>query len=113
MPIPHYSELFSALLEDISGSDLRKSEDTREALSRRFGLSKEERERPSPGRQPQPRFTNMVANAKARLKMAGLIERVRPGVYRITDSGRRVLHEGPFPITEDFLRRFPDYRFGR
>lgn len=57
----------------------------------------------------QARFANRTAWANVFLQRAGLIEKARRGVYRITESGRAVLAENPQRVDMKFLERFPRY----
>ncbi len=57
----------------------------------------------------QTTFANRVAWANIFLQRAGLLEKGGRGIYRITEEGRRVLHEAPERIDMRFLERYPAY----
>jgi restriction system protein len=54
-------------------------------------------------------FRNRVAWAKSHLKMAGLLENPRRGIYQITTKGTEVLSEKPDLINLKYLNKFPEY----
>lgn len=56
-----------------------------------------------------PKFANRIAWAKSHLKMAGVIESPRRGVYRLTARGRQILESNPPAITLAVLNQFPEY----
>ncbi|ODN29948.1 hypothetical protein A4H02_08055 [Fervidobacterium thailandense] len=43
------------------------------------------------------------------LHKAALLEKVRPGIYRITERGLKVLEEKPERIDTKYLLRFPEF----
>lgn len=57
----------------------------------------------------QSAFTNRVSWAIVHMGRAGLLERVRRGVYRITGEGDRLLSSGPSRIDLGVLREYPAY----
>jgi restriction system protein len=87
---------------EISAADLRE----RVAASVRLTANDLAEMLPS-GRQTT--FTNRTAWANVFLQRAGLLERARRGVYRISDEGRRVLAGAPERIDMRFLERYPAY----
>ena len=54
-------------------------------------------------------FNNRVAWAVIYLERAGLLMRVRRGVYRMAPEGEQVLGQAPTRIDMEFLGRFPAY----
>ena len=57
----------------------------------------------------QRAFVNRVAWALSYLLRAALIERVRRGVYRVSDDGKRLLAKPPDRVDIRYLRRFPAF----
>ena len=49
------------------------------------------------------KFANRANWAVKYMAMAGLVERVRSGVYRLTEEGERLLAQTPPRIDNDFL----------
>jgi restriction system protein len=108
MPIPPFPEMLLPLL--------RRSADGREwtvaalrgTIADDFSLTAERQELlPS---NTQFRFVNRLCWAKIYLERAGLITRVRRGVFTISDAGRAVLAENPAAITLAYLDRFESFR---
>lgn len=78
------------------------------SLRQEFGLTDAELEMLLPsGRQPI--FSNRVAWARAHLKMAGLFEIPRRGIFKITKRGLDVIQQNPATINVAFLKQFPGY----
>jgi len=109
MPIPQFHEIFLPLL--------RRSADGREwtlaalrgPIADDFGLTDAERAELLPSG-TQSRFVNRLCWAKIHLERAGLVTRVRRGVFTISDVGRAVLAENPATIDVAFLDRYEPYR---
>ena len=57
----------------------------------------------------QKTFYNRVFWAKAHLKMAGLIENIKRGHFKITLTGKDALNKKPKEINLRFLKQFPNY----
>ena len=108
MPIPDYQSLMLPALKAFAGGgDLPVSE-VRERIAAAEGLSADDvREMLPSGRQAV--FVNRVSWAVIYMERAGLLVRVRRGVYRLTQEGERLLSRKPARIDLDLLRRYPDY----
>jgi restriction system protein len=78
-------------------------------LADRFELTDGDRQEPLPSGR-QRRFDNRIAWATTHLFQAGLLERPRRGVTRITDRGRQVLRDHPERVDMSVLNHFDDYR---
>lgn len=83
-----------------------------EALAVEFSLTDEERKLLLPSGQ-QRVFDNRVAWARAHMKMAGLLENTRRGVFHITARGKEVLSKELTELNLSFLRQFPEYQDAR
>ncbi len=59
---------------------------------------------------PQRRATNRINWAQIYLQRAGLLERLRRGVYKVTDRGRGLLQTSPTTLTMTDLGRYPEFR---
>ncbi len=109
MPIPPFHEMLLPLL--------RRSGDGREwpvaalraPIADDFSLTAAERQELLPSN-TQSRFVNRLCWAKIYLERAGLITRVRRGVFTISAAGRAVLAENPAAITLAYLDRFDSFR---
>jgi restriction system protein len=79
-----------------------------DALAEEFGLSSDDRAEMLPsGRQPV--YRNRITWAGTYLVKAGLLERPKRGLIRITDSGRRALEAKPTHIDINYLNQFPQF----
>ena len=109
MPIPPFHEIFVPLLRrSADGKDWTLAA-LRGPIADDFGLTEAERAELLPSN-TQSRFVNRLCWAKIHLERAGLLTRVRRGVFTISDAGRKVLAENPASIDLDYLDRFESFR---
>lgn len=80
----------------------------RKRLAGEFQLTPEEEAQLLPSGK-QAVFRNRVAWAQVYLVKAGLLERPKRGVLRITQAGRDVLNTNPNKINIKFLKKFPSF----
>lgn len=110
MAIPGYQEFmypFLKMLEDGQEHSLRESY-TR--LADEFNLTEQEREELLPSGK-QRILHNRVGWTRTYLKKAGLLNTIRPGVFRITERGKKVLNDtGVTAIDNAFLMQFQEFR---
>jgi len=86
MAIPDFQSLMLPLLKLAGDGQVHSQKETVEILASQFLLTDDERKELLPsGRQTT--FSNRVAWAKAHLKMAGLVEAPKWGIYRVTHLG--------------------------
>lgn len=108
MAIPDFQTLMLPLLRLCKDEKEHTNRGAIDHLSSVFDLSPEERKELLPsGRQAI--FDNRIAWARAHLKMAGLIENTKRGVFRITKRGKDVLNQKPDQISIRFLMQFQEY----
>ena len=109
MPVPDFQSLMLPVLAGfVAGAELPLSE-VRERVAAAEGLSADDvRELLPSGRQPV--FANRVAWAVTHMERAGLLKRVRRGVYLLTQDGQSLLARRPSKIDLHLLREYPDYR---
>lgn len=108
MSIPDFQSCMLPLLRLIEDSQEWTMKDVTARLSEIFGLSEDEREELLPSGTTRT-IVNRVHWAKKYLLEARLVESVRRGVIRITESGLSVLLSNPNHIDMRFLERFPSY----
>jgi len=108
MTVPDFQSLMLPLLRLIGDEKEHNNSEVLESLAEQFHLTESERKELLPSGR-QVRFDNRVAWARAYLKMAGLLENIRRGTFRITERGRRVLMQDPPKIDMRFLSQFPEY----
>ncbi len=107
MPIPDFQTVMLPLLRHLEQGE-RNGPESVEALAAHFGLTPEEVAMRIPSGLA-PKFANRIEWAKSHLKMAGLIESPRRGVYRLTTRGRQMLDSNPSAVTLSVLSQFPEY----
>ena len=108
MAIPDFQSIMLPLVHHCGDGQEHTTGDTIEALAAEFSLSEAERKALLPSG-VQEIFVNRVAWAKSHLKMAGLLESPRRGVFRITPRGLEVLQKKPSSLNLKFLHQFPEY----
>jgi restriction system protein len=109
MPIPPFHEILLPLLRrSADGKDLTLAA-LRGPIADDFGLTDAERAELLPSG-TQTRFVNRLCWAKIHLERAGLVNRVRRGVFTISDEGRRVLATNPTALDVAFLDHYESYR---
>ena len=108
MPIPDFQSLMLPALEALSDSAEKPVSEIRNHIAKAQELTPEEmRELLPSGRQPV--FVNRVSWALLHLARAGLSERVRRGVWRLTEEGESLLADAPPHIDMNYLRNYPAY----
>ncbi len=108
MSVPDFQTLMLPVLRASADGEVRIGEVV-ERLADEFGLTEEERADLLPSGK-QTTFANRVHWAKSYLGKAGLVELTRRAHFRITDDGRKVLHNPPDRITIKFLERFDAFK---
>jgi restriction system protein len=108
MAIPDFQSIMLPLLKFCSDGKEHTNREALDALAMEFNLSEDEQKELLPSGQ-QCVIDNRVAWARAHMKMAGLVENTRRGVFRITTRGQEVLEKKPTEINLRYLREFPEY----
>ncbi|MCF7838064.1 MAG: restriction endonuclease [Candidatus Marinimicrobia bacterium] len=112
MAIPDFQSIMLPLLQFCADGIEHTNREALDALAKQFGLTEEEQKLLLPSGQ-QCVIDNRVAWARAHMKMAGLLENTKRGVFRITERGQDELRKNPEEINLRFLREFPEYREAR
>ena len=108
MPIPDFQSLMLPVLKALSGGAETPVSEVRARVATSEGLTPEDvRELLPSGSQTV--FVNRVAWAVAEVSHAGLVEKIRRGVYRLTAKGEHLLAQAPTRIDRKILRRYPGY----
>lgn len=108
MAIPDFQSIMLPLLRFCADGQEYTNREAIEALAQEFELTEEEQKQLLPSGQ-QCVFENRVAWARAHMKMAGLVENTRRGVFRITNRGTQLLKKSPAEVNLRVLREFPEY----
>ncbi|MDE2734617.1 MAG: restriction endonuclease [Gemmatimonadota bacterium] len=108
MPIPDFQSLMLPALKALSDGAEKPISEIRNHIAEAQGLTPEEMQELLPsGRQPV--FVNRVSWALIHLSRAGLSERVRRSVWRLTTEGEKLLANEPSRIDMNYLRNYPAY----
>lgn len=96
-------------LKFISDGQIYHTQDAVHHLAKEFKLNEEELNEWLPSKK-QKTFHNRVHWAKAHLKMAGVIDNVGRGVFKITERGKLILQQSPSSVNVKYLTdKFSDY----
>ncbi len=107
MPVPDHQSLMLPTLEAFADGREQPILRVRERIAAAKEFSAEDVRGMLPsGRQTV--FVNRVSWAVTYMARAGLLERVRRGVYRLAQQGERVLSPNPSPIDLNLLEGYPD-----
>jgi len=108
MAIPDFQSLMLPLMRYCADGKEHTISETTDALAGQFKLTDEERTALLPSG-VQEVFRNRVAWAKSHLKMAGLIENPKRGIYNITERGLETVRKNPPLINLKYLNQFAEY----
>jgi restriction system protein len=106
--IPDFQTIMLPFLEIMADKKERSIREITLMISDKFGLSDEER-RQLLASGNQEIINNRVGWARVYLKKAKLIDKIRRGVFVITEQGIKVLASKPERIDIKFLKSFPDF----
>ncbi len=108
MAVPDFQSLMLPALKALAGGGEPSLSEVRERIAAAEGLSTEDvREMLPSGRQAV--LVNRVSWAVIYMERAGLLARVRRGVYRLTQEGERLLSRKPSRIDLNLLGEYPDF----
>lgn len=108
MSIPDFQSIMLPLLKLCADGQEHTNRETIDTLAKEFGLTEDEQKQPLPSGQ-QCVFDNRIAWARAHMKMAGILENTRRGIFRITNRGSELLKQPLAEINLRVLRQFPEY----
>ena len=108
MSVPDFQSLMLPALKAFAGGGEPSLSEVRDRIAAAEGLSAEDvREMLPSGRQAV--FVNRVSWAVIHMERAGLLARVRRGVYRLTQEGERLLSRKPSRIDLNLLEEYPEF----
>ena len=108
MAIPDFQSIMLPLLKLCADGQEHTNREAIDALAQNFSLFEEEQKQLLPSGQ-QSVFDNRVAWARAHMKMAGLLENTKRGIFLITQRGSNLLKKSLPEINLRLLREFPEY----
>lgn len=109
MAIPNFQDFMLPLLEILKDGKEYNISDLYDRLAEYFKLNEEEKRILLPSGK-QALYKNRIGWAKTYLLKAGLIERTKRGVVRITDRGLEALKQDPKRIDTDYLLQYPEFK---
>lgn len=108
--IPDYQTLMLPLLKLIDDGKVHAIKDTIDILASEFNLTEEDLNEWLPSKS-QKKFYNRVYWAKAHLKMAGVLENMGKGQFKITNRGIEILKDNPQFVNVKYLtNKYDDYK---
>ena len=108
MPVPDFQSLMLPALKALAGGKEVSTSQMGESVAAAEGITIDDRkEMFSSGRQSV--FVNRMSWAVIHMERAGLFERVRRGIYRITEEGEQLLAQPPSRLDMNYLKKYPDY----
>ena len=106
--IPDFQSLMLPFLKSIQDGKEYSTTEVINTLAKEFNLTDDDLSQFLPSG-TQKTFHNRVHWAKAHLKMAGLIENLKKGIFTITPEGQNVLAKNLSNINLRFLKQIPAY----
>ncbi|MFT4025154.1 MAG: winged helix-turn-helix domain-containing protein, partial [Flavihumibacter sp.] len=106
--IPDFQSIMLPLLKFLSDGQEHTHKETLAHLAATFKLTDAQLTEMLPSKKATV-FYNRIAWAKAHLKMAGLVENLKRGRYKITSNGLSLLKQNPAIINLKLLRKIPEY----
>ena len=108
MPVPDYQSLMLSTLKAFSDGVETSVSELRDRIAAAEGLTQEDVSEKLPsGRQTV--FANRVGWAVTYMERAGLVQRVRRAVYRLTADGEQLLAREPSRVDNDVLGTYPAF----
>src|SRR4051794_22324714 len=109
MPVPDYQSLTRPILALHGDGQDHPVASVRARLADQLELTPEDRAERLPSDRAKT-YDNRVGWAVTYLFRAGLLDRPRRSVYRITERGRQVLAQHPDRVDNDVLTGFEEFR---
>jgi len=105
LPIPDFQSLMLPLLEHVADGAEYTIAGSRDILADRYNMTEEERSQRLPSGAANT-FYNRLAWAKTYLERAGLLIKIKRGVFKISNTGIELLRNPPERIDINYLQRF-------
>jgi restriction system protein len=108
MAVPDFQSFFAPLLNAMADGGEHTLVDVRQQVQSALNLSEADLLERLP-RGNQTKFVNRLAWAGVYFAKAGVLKRVRRGVFQITDRGKDLLNEKHQRISVKILSRYPEF----
>ena len=109
MPVPDFQSLMLPALKALSGGVETPVAELRARIAAAEGLTPEDMRKMHPSGRHSV-FANRVAWAVIYMARAGLVKRVRRGIYRLTEEGDHLLRKSPTRVDTELLRTYPAFK---
>ncbi len=109
MEIPDYQTMMRPLLQYLSDGREHKINECAKAIAKHFKLT-EEQQNQLLLNSNYPILKDRMSWAKSYLKMAGLIQNKKRGIYKITDAGLSLIKSNPQTINNKLLIQYPSFQ---
>jgi restriction system protein len=106
MSVPDFQSLMLPVLNALADGATTPLSEVRAHVASAQGLSPEDLREKTPGGRTS-RFSNNVSWAAIYMERAGLVVRVRRGVYQLTEDGERLLKTAPERVDMAVLADYP------
>lgn len=107
MPVPDFQSLMLPVLKALADGSQTPISEVRARVAKAEALTPDDlREMLNNG---QSVFTNRISWTVIYMQRAGLVERVRRAVYRLTEAGDQLLAQAPTRVDLNILRSYPAY----
>jgi restriction system protein len=107
MPVPDFQSLMLPVLRAMADGEVTSAE-LRDRVAKAAGLSEDDLAEMLPsGRQST--FVNRTSWANVFMQRAGLVDKVRRGVYRLSEEGKKVLADPPARVDLRYLSKYPSF----
>ena len=108
MSVPDYQSLMLPALKALSSGEETRISEVREKVAASEGLTAKDLQELLPSG-VQTVFANRISWAVAYMTRAGLVGRVRRGVYQLGAQGNQLLKRAPARIDLKFLQEYPEF----
>lgn len=109
MAVPKYNEMYLDYLQSLADGQPRSNREIRDIVSQKRRLTSADLAETIPSGRVGL-FMDRLSWTGLFLMKAGLIDRVKRGVYVITSEGKKVLQENPSGFDNDLLRTYPSFQ---
>lgn len=109
MPIPDYQTLMRPVLQTLSTGTALQTSEIRGQVAGAIALTEQDLSELVPSGQ-KPLFNDRISWALSYMKQAGVVERPKRGMYKITSRGLEVLSRNPERIDNAVLAQFEEFR---
>jgi restriction system protein len=108
MPVPDFQFFFIPVLRRTADGDAHSMADLRDSIARDLNLTPEDISQKLPSG-VQTMFANRIAWSAVYLTKAGALERIKRGVFKITERGRELLALNVPKLTIRDLSKYPEF----